>query len=282
MAEEGLDSDKDPDEGISIPIQLVTRRSPRLHQLHLIEEEPEPSISTEEILLEIQEPLKELVNSQIVNDEPVDIYLPEPKSSRSMLKPPKDIRNSWICAVKNEYMNLIKNETFDLKDLPKKDDQIIPTSMIFKEKSTSKRTLDKLKAICCARGDLMEDPTDQDNWSICVSQRTVRTFIAFSTSMQRRPKQLDFIGAYLQDRMRERVFIRLQKEFSPFFITIQKYFSRPLLLKKTIYGLTVSAKYWNEELIKWLKNNNIGNFNQSSADQSLFCYRLFSRNHVIS
>ena len=193
-------------------------------------------------------------------NEPVDIYLPEPKSSKSMLKLPKDIRNTWLNAVKQEYLNLIQNETYDLKESPNMTDQIIPTWMIFKAKSTSRGTLDKLKARCCARGDLMEDPTQQENWSICVIQRTVRTFIAFSTSMQRKPKQLDFIGAYLQGQMREKNFVRLQTEFSPYFPTIHKYFHRPLILRKTIYGLTVSSKYWNDELINWLKTTLLGTF----------------------
>ena len=65
----------------------------------------------------------------------------------------------------------------------------------------------------------MEDPKYQDNWSSCVSQRTVRTFIDISTTMNRRPKQPDVIVAYLQAQMREIVFIRLQAEFSPLFIT---------------------------------------------------------------
>ena len=145
--------------------------------------------------------------------------------------------------------------------------------MIFKAKTTSRGTLDKLKARCCARGDLIEDPIGQDNWSSCVSQRTVRLFIAQEIKVDRRPKQLYFIGEYLQARMRARHFIKLQPELAPYYPELNKYFYKPLLLNKTTYGLTVSAKYWNEELISWLTNNEFGCFQQSTADQSLFCYR---------
>jgi hypothetical protein len=133
LSEEGLDSGNVSDEEISIAIQPRSlRRSPRIQDLYLVEENPEPSITTEEILMEINEPFNKAKNGQIVNAEPVDIYLPEPKSSRSMLKQPKSIRNSWLKAIKLEYMNLINNNTFNLKENPLEGDQIIPTSMIYK------------------------------------------------------------------------------------------------------------------------------------------------------
>ena len=91
FSEEGLDSGNVSDEEISIPIQPRSlRRSPRIQDLYLVEENPEPSITTEEILMEINEPFNKSKNGQIVNAEPVDIYLPEPKS----------IRNSWLKAIK--------------------------------------------------------------------------------------------------------------------------------------------------------------------------------------
>ena len=127
-------------------------------------------------------------------------------------------------------MNLINNNTFNLKETPLEGDQIIPTSMIYKAKSTSSGTLEKLKARCCARGDLIKDPHDQDNWSSCASQRTVREFIATATSLDSKIKQLDFIGSYLQANMRGRMFIKLQPELSPFFIEL-KILQQTTLLK---------------------------------------------------
>ncbi len=79
----------------------------------------------------------------------------------------------------------------------------------------------------------MDIPSEQDNWSSCVSQRTVRLFIAHSVKMNRTPKKLDFIGAYLQARMRAKLFIRLLPELAPYFTEFNKYFHRPLILNKT-------------------------------------------------
>ena len=84
--------------------------------------------------------------------------------------------------------------------------------MVFKAKSTSNGNLEKLKARCCGRGDLEKETNQLDNWSSCVSQRTVRTFIAHATKCKQTPKQIDFIGEYLQSKMRSRIYVTLQKE----------------------------------------------------------------------
>ena len=144
--------------------------------------------------------------------------------------------------------------------------------MVFKAKSKSDGSLDKLKARFCDRGDLEAHNDLFDNWSSCVSQRTVRAFIAHATKRQRIPKQLDFIGAYLQADMKSRIFVRLPKEYRPYFPDIDRFFNQPLLLNKTLYGLTVSAKYWNEQLVHFLTDNKFVNFQQSLSDPSLFSY----------
>ena len=72
--------------------------------------------------------------------------------------------------------------------------------------------------------------------------------------------------------MRSRIYVTLQKEYLPYFPEMSKYFNKPLILNKTLYGLTVSAKYWNNELMGCLYNNIFGNFKISTADQRLFAY----------
>ena len=101
--------------------------------------------------------------------------------------------------------------------------------MVFKAKSTRNGNLEKLKARFCARGDLEKETDQLENWSSCASQRTVRTFIAHETKCRRTPKQLNFVGAYLQARMRSRIYVTLQKEYLPYFPEISKYFNKPLL-----------------------------------------------------
>ena len=202
----------------------------------------------------------------------VDLYLPEPKSVRTLMKLPEKVRRDWLSAVKHELKNLITNQTFNIKEKPKLGEQVIPTMIVFKAKTNSPGKLDKLKARCCARGDLQKELPDEDNWSSCIAQRTLRMFIAFITKKGRRSKQLDFIGAYLQANMQSRIFVRLQVDYMKFFPEYSQYFQKPLLLNKTLYGLTVSAKFWNIELTSWLLKNNFKSVSQSRADPSLFIW----------
>ena len=58
-------------------------------------------------------------------------------------------------------MNLINNHTFNLQEPPTKEDTIIPTKMVFKEKSTINGNLEKLKSRCCSRGDLENKEINQ-------------------------------------------------------------------------------------------------------------------------
>ncbi len=127
-----------------------------------------------------------------------------------MLKLPRRIRDKWLNAIYKEYKNLIDNNTFNLQSQLNENEVAIPTTMVFKAKPKSNGQLEKLKARCCARGDLEKHQDQDDNWSSCVSHLTVRTFIAYATKFKRNPKQLDFIGAYLQAEMKSHIFVKLQ------------------------------------------------------------------------
>ena len=150
---------------------------------------------------------------------------------------------------------------------------------VFKAKMASDGSLDKLKGRIVARGDLQGEQSNEDTWSGCVNMRTVRIFIAYATSLKRKVKQLDFIGAYLQAQARGRIFIELPKEYSKHFPDLAQYFNRPIRLNKTIYGLTVSAKYWNEELSNWLKEDE--GFKHSTSDANLWVRRYNKENYII-
>ena len=55
------------------------------------------------------------------------------------------------------------------------------------------------------------------------------------------------------------------------FPDLSKWFERPLLLNRGIYGLAASGKFWNEEFSEWLRAED---FHQSTADTTYFvkCY----------
>ena len=208
-------------------------------------------------------------------DIPISPYLPEPKSLREIKALPVEILNDWIKSVRKELKFLIENETFGNEDdKPYPDDEILPAIIVFKAKITSRGFLDKLKARCVARGDLQQKTGNPDDlWSPCVFARTFKVFVSQAVRFQRRIKQLDFVGAFCQGRMKRRLFIQLPREYASVLPEFASYFNSPRLIKKSIYGTDFAAKVWNQDLTEWLTTNTIIRFVQSEIDPSLFIYR---------
>ena len=203
------------------------------------------------------------------NEDNIDQYLPEPRNIKEFRKLSKPIQQRWLAAIKKEVLNLVNNDTFKAGTI-QEGERPIPTMVVFKAKVTSKGTLDKLKVRIVARGDMMAKE-EEDTWSGCVAARTVKVFLANAAKYRRPVKQMDFIGAFLQALARGRLWIQLPPEYAYFFPELSKYFERPQLLHKTIYGLIYASKYWNEDLTEFLKND-LG-FEASLYDPSLLIKR---------
>eukprot|EP00957_Ditylum_brightwellii_P091075 6933843-Ditylum_brightwellii.AAC.1 len=119
----------------------------------------------------------------------------------------------------------------------------------------------------CGIKDLQHMDDFTDTWSSCVSIKGLRMLLAITAKLDKRVKQADFIGAYLQAKATGRFFIRLPEIYKQYFPTISKYFGRPLRLRKTIYGLTLSGKLWVTEFLEWLLTQG---FTESKAGPSYF------------
>ena len=213
-----------------------------------------------------------------VNDVPITPYLPEPKTLKDIKSLPPNIRDDWLKATKKEIKFLIENDTFQPDEQIQLGDEVIPAMIIYKAKVTSRGYLDKLKARCVARGDLEIKSVDPDDlWSPCVFARTFKMFVAQAVKLGHAIKQLDYIGAFCQGIMQKRLFIQLPTEYAELVPEYADYFSRPQLIRKSIYGTLVAAKIWNHDLTQWLLHNDIIPFHQSDIDPSLFIHRRGSR-----
>ena len=61
--------------------------------------------------------------------------------------------------------------------------------------------------------------------------------------------QLDFIGALFQEKVNNRVFVKLDSRYADYFT---EYFGRALRLLKYIYGMAKSGKIFADILTEWL------------------------------
>jgi hypothetical protein len=214
----------------------------------------------EYIVPEFQEALSAIEQE---TEELVDLYLPEPRGLKSMLRLPPKQRDAWLKAYRSELKNLIiNNNTFTIEK-PRPGERIIPTKPVFKAKQTKDGYLDKLKVREVVRGDLEERNDDDDVWSPGTSTCGVRMHLAQAAKAGRAPKQADFIGAYLQARVRGRHFVRISGELAKYFPEYAKWLGVPLRLKKGMYGISFAGKWWNDEFTSWLFSEG---FDQSKAD----------------
>jgi hypothetical protein len=111
----------------------------------------------------------------------------------------------------------------------------------------------------------------EDKWSPTASFRALKMFLAHAAHLQVRVKQLHFIGAFLRAKVRSRVFIKFPTIYSKILPEYKQYFGVPLRLLKSMYGMTLSGKFWYIELMEALTNMN---FIQSTTIHCLF-YKIF-------
>jgi hypothetical protein len=180
--------------------------------------------------------------------------------------PDGPIKTAWLKSVKTEFKTLVDNNTF-VHDTPRKDETVTPIMETFKVKILSDGSLDKLKTRIVVHGDLQSKAVSEDKWSPTASFRALKMFLAHACRTKARVKQLDFVGAFLQAKTRSRVFVIIPKIYGILFPEYKEFCGKPVRLAKSMYGMTLSAKYWFLDLQDYLVELN---FKPSSTIPSLF------------
>ena len=88
---------------------------------------------------------------------------------------------------------------------------------IYKAKIQSDESLDKLKLRILVRGDLQNKEIVGDTWSPTASMRTLKYFFSGATKHKTIVHQLYFIGAFLQEKLKNKVFVNLDSIYTDYF-----------------------------------------------------------------
>ena len=128
----------------------------------------------------------------------------------------ENIRKPWLEATLKEIKNLINNQTFMIED-PKDGEPVTPCMDVYKAKIQSDGSLDKLKLRIVVRRDLQNKEMIGYTWSPTASMRTLKYFLADAANHKARVHQLDFIGAFLQAKVKNRVFVILNMRYAAYF-----------------------------------------------------------------
>ena len=84
-------------------------------------------------------------------------------------------------------------------------------------------------------------------WSPTVSMRTLKYFLADATKHKVRDQKLDFIVAFFQEKLKNRVFVKLDIRYTDYFPEYANYFLRSLRLLKSMYVMTNSEDLFADE-----------------------------------
>ena len=95
----------------------------------------------------------------------------------------------------------------------------------------------------------------------------MKYFLAYATKHKGRVHQLDFIGAFLQAKSKNRVFVKLDSRYTDYFPYYANYFGRALRLLNSMYGMTNSGKLFADKLTECLLE---AGFIQSKCQMSIY------------
>ena len=116
-------------------------------------------------------------------------------------------------------------------------------------------------------------------WYPTSSMRTSKYFLEDYVKHKARLNWLDFIGAFLQVKVKNRVFVKLDSICAEYFPEYSSYFGRALRLLKYMYVMTNSGKLFADKLAEWLIESY---FIQSQCHMSIYYkYAPYGTNIVV-
>ena len=123
-----------------------------------------------------------------------------------------DIKKPWLKANLKDIKNIINNQTFLVQD-PEKGDPVTTCMDVYKSKTQSDGSPDKIKLRIVVRGDLQDMELVGYTCSSTASMSTLEYFLADEVNHKGRVYHLDFIGAFLQAKVKNMVFLRLDSRY---------------------------------------------------------------------
>ena len=175
----------------------------------------------------------------------------------AILSPEKE---HWLEAIARELEVLNEAGTWDEVDLPHNTHQI-DCKWVFKLKRDEDYKITQYKARLVAKGFQQKDRfKPSDIYAPVAKLATLRTLLAVSNHHNFEVHQMDVTGAFLYGDINEDVFMRY-----PAGVPATK--GKTLKLRKSLYGLKKSPKYWNSKFNTFMTEQG---FERSKSDYCLY------------
>lgn len=151
----------------------------------------------------------------------------------------------WKSAMKEEYMSLQDNKTWNLVDLPP-NRKAIKNKWVFKLKKNEAGEISRFKARLVVKGCSQRFGIDySETYSPVVRYSTIRYLMGLAAKLDLDINQMDAITAFLQSDLNEDIYMAQPEEFDD-------NTGRVCKLNKAIYGLKQASRSWNNKLNKIL------------------------------
>lgn len=168
--------------------------------------------------------------------------------------------NEWRQAMDEEINSLLKNETWELVDLPT-GKNALPSKWVFKRKTDQQGNIKQYKARLVIKGYAQRKGVDyQDVYSPVVRYTSIRYLFALAAQQDLQIDQMDAVSAFLQGNIDTDIYMQ-QPEM---YITGSE---KVCHLKKSLYGLKQASRLWNMKLSNILKEMGI---KQSKTDPCVY------------
>lgn len=169
-------------------------------------------------------------------------------------------RSKWMDAMKEELKSLVKNDTYDLVDLPK-DMKAIECRWVFRIKRNKDGSIERYKARLVARGFAQRSGIDYfETFSPVARYDSIRAILAITARFKMHLVQFDVKTAFLYGNLEEEIYMKQPPGF-------EDKSNRVLKLKKGLYGLKQAPRQWNERINNFFKKHS---YRQSKADNCVY------------
>jgi transposase InsO family protein len=179
----------------------------------------------------------------------------------------------WMEACEEEVSSIMKNQTWDLVELPP-DRKAIGCKWVFKIKRNADNTVDRYKARLVAKGYSQKEGIDyEETFSPVVRYTSIRVFLAIAATHGMHVHQMDVKTAFLNGELEEEVFMSQPEGFEE-----RGKESLVCKLKRALYGLKQASRQWNIRLHDFLTG--LG-FERLSADTAVYTMIMESNGELL-
>jgi hypothetical protein len=178
----------------------------------------------------------------------------------------------WVDAMKEEYDSIMKNETWELTELP---ENKVPSGCkwLFKSKFNADGSIDKHKARLVAKGYSQKEGIDYvDTFAPVAKLNTIRVMISLATKHKWNLHQLDVNSAFLNGELKEEVYLVQPEGFVK-----QGQEHLVCKLKKVLYRLKQAPRSWYDKIDNFFL---LKGFVKSKNDPNLYI-KKDEKEHIV-